>query len=141
MFRITQNITIPNISNTVTQGSRASLPVDPAFLIYSHFEHVYGRAAPQGTEGVAISQLKLLNVLIGRLAQVSTEPPPPLMSVPDEADAAIPGANIEAIDAAQIDTLIDDYRSQILQGIEASAAMPYIPSPNAQSGAVLNLVT
>jgi len=131
MFRITQNIPIPNI--TAAQGSRTALPVDPAFLVYSHFEHVYGRAAPQGTDGVAISQLKLLNVLIGRLAQVSTDPP--LMAAPD---AGIPG---EAVDAAQIEALIDTYRVQILQGMEASAAMPYIPSPNAQGGAVLNLVT
>jgi len=146
MFRITQNITIPNISNTVTQGGRASLPVDPAFLIYSHFEHVYGRAAPQGTEGVAISQLKLLNVLIGRLAQVRTDPPPPIMAEAaplgaEAVDEAVPGSIApEAIDAARVAALIDDYRSQILQGMEASAAMPYIPSPNTQGGAVLNLV-
>ena len=133
MFRITQNISIPNISQSMAQGGRMSFPVDPASLIYSHFEHVYGRAAPQGTEGVAISQLKLLNVLIGQLAQTRTDAAPPLLTLPE-----IPE---EQIDAAQVDVLINTYREQILQTMEASAAMPYLPSPSVQSGAVLNLVT
>ena len=144
MFRIIQNITIPNISSSVTQGSRMSLPVDPAFLIYSHFEHVYGRAAPQGTQGVAISQLKVLDVLIGRLAQIRRDAPPPILAAPEENPAAaalLDALHIDALgDAAQVEALIEDYRAQILQGVEASAAMPYIPAPNAQSGSVLNVV-
>ena len=126
MFRIMQNITIPNI--TAPQGSRTSLPVDPAFLIYAHFEHVYGKAAPQGTEGVAINQLRVLDVLIGRLAQIRRDAPPPIMAGPGEPASA------------HIDALIESYRAEILHSMEASAAMPYIPSPNAQRGAVLNVV-
>jgi len=151
MFRITQNLTLPNINQSMTQGRRMALPVDPAFLVYSHFEHVYGRAAPQGTQGVAISQLKILDVLIRRLAQVSSEAPPPLFAEADEPPAIIepaisPEAQTEALApqiealSPQLQALIENYRAQILQSMEASAAMPYIPSPNVQSGAVLNLV-
>ena len=145
MFRIIQNITIPNISRTVTQGSRMSLPVDPALLMYSHFEHVYGRAAPHGTQGVAISQLRVLDVLIGRLAQVRGEAlPPPLLTAQEENPAAaalLDALQIDALgDSAQVEALIADYRTQILQSMEASAAMPYLPAPNAQSGAVINVV-
>jgi len=152
MFRITQNITIPGLSQSMTQGGRMSLPVDPAFLVYSHFEHVYGRAAPQGTQGVAISQLKILDVLIRRLAQVSGEPPPPLLGEADESPQEIIEAPISAeapIEALipqlqalspQLQALIENYRTQILHSMEASAAMPYIPAPNVQGGAVFNLV-
>jgi len=153
VFRITQNISIPGLNQSMTQGGRMSLPVDPAFLVYSHFEHVYGRAAPQGTQGVAISQLKILDVLIRRLSQVSNEAPPPLLAEPDENPQAVieppisPEAHVEALTqqiealSPQIEALIENYRVQILQSMEASAAMPYIPAPNVQSGAVFSLVT
>jgi len=152
MFRISQNITVPNISQSMTQGRRMSLPVEPAFLVYSHFEHVYGRAAPQGTQGVAISQLKILDVLIRRLSQVSQEASAPVFAEPGENQAVIeppasPDAHIEALApriealSPQLEALIEQYRGQILQNMEASAAMPYLPSPNVQSGAVFSLVT
>ncbi|MCL2232970.1 MAG: hypothetical protein FWB99_07840 [Treponema sp.] len=151
MFRITQNISIPGLNQSMTQGRRMSLPVDPAFLVYSHFEHVYGRAAPQGTQGVAISQLKILDVLIRRLSQISGEAPPPLLAEPDENPHAVieppisPEAQREALQqiealSPQMEALIENYRAQILQGMEASAAMPYLPAPNVQGGAVFSLV-
>ena len=130
MLRIAQNISIPNIHNIAANGSRMSLPVDPAFLIYANFEHVYGTAAPQGTQGVAISQLKLLNTLLGRLAQGSS----------DAAAAALPQYEGAEMSAAQVEAALETLRSQILQTQEASAAMPYIPSPNVQTGTALSVV-
>ena len=50
MVRGLYNISVPNIGYTMTQGSKMSFHVDPSALIYSHFEHVSGMAAPDGTD-------------------------------------------------------------------------------------------
>jgi hypothetical protein len=130
MLRIVQNISIPNINNLVANGRRMALPVDPAFLMYSNFEHVYGRAAPQGTQGVAISQLQLLNALLGRLAHGGS----------DAAAAALSAYEGTEMSAAQVEAALETLRSQILQTQEASAVMPYIPTPNVQAGTLLSVV-
>jgi len=119
---------------TMAQGRKMSLPVDPAFLIYSHFEHVSGTAAPQGTQGVNISKLNLLDVLIGQLNQIKKSTPSPALTVPAERPETA------HLNEAHLDTLIENYTSQIRQAKAASEAMPYIPSPSAQSGAVLSIV-
>ena len=121
------NISMPNISQVTNQGGRMSLPVDSSALIYSHFRHVSGIPAPEGTQGVSISKLNLLDVLIGRLDQIKNS------------SALLTTAAGERLDAGHIDALIETYRSQIRQAQAASAAMPYIPSPNAQSGALFSL--
>jgi len=132
MFRVVQSISIPNISHNMMNGRRMSLPVDPAYLVYSNFEHVYGTAAPQGTQGIAISQLKLLDALIGRLSQLKGEEATAIItaSIDPESPAA----------AAQIEALVETYRNEFARNQAASAAMPYIPVPASQSGAVFNLV-
>jgi len=132
MVRGIQNISIPSISHIMAQGRKMSIPVDPASLIYSHFEHVSGIAAPQGTNGVAISKLNLLDVLIGQLNQIKKSGMSP--SIPAE------HTDTSQLDASQIDALIENYRNQIQEAISASAAMPYIQSPSAPSGAVFSLV-
>ena len=139
-MRIIPGISMHNI-HAMTQN-RMSLPVDPALLIYSQFEHVYGTAAPQGTQGVAINQLRLLNVLIGQLAQVRRDAPPPIMAeANDPAVEGLPGDAGAPPTNAHLDALVESYRSEILQSRAASAAMPYIPAHSAQSGAVFSLVT
>ena len=52
------NIAIPTINYTTAHNGKMSLPVNSSSLIYSHFEHVSGIPAPEGTQGVAISKLK-----------------------------------------------------------------------------------
>jgi len=110
----------------MAQGRKMSLPVDPASLIYSHFEHVSGIAAQQGTQGVTISKLNLLDVLIGQLSKLQ------------KGEASF--SQNSTIPAENIDALIENYRNQIQQIKAASAAMPYIQSPSAPSGAVISLV-
>jgi hypothetical protein len=104
-----------------------SLPVAPSNYIYSHFEHVSGVPAPEGVRGVAISKLKILDVLIEQLNQIKKNPQPALTSE-------------GIISEDRIDALIEQYENQIRQARAASAAMPYIPSPAAPSGAVFSLV-
>ena len=138
MFRIVQNISMPNINSAMANGRRMAFPVDPAFLIYSNFEHVYGTSPQNGAQGVSISKLRLLDTLIRQLSQLRNEAAPPVLALPGE-DAG------NHIDNAQVDALIESYRSQIQQSIVASETlrevMPYIPSPNVQNGVAFNLVT
>ena len=125
MVRGVPNISIPALAYSAAQGGKMSLPVDPVSLIYSHFEHVSGIAAPKGTQGVSITKLNLLDVLIGQLNQVNK----------GSTFASGPGLPDTGIDA-----LIERYANQIKQAKAASAAMPYIPSPSAQSGALFSLI-
>jgi len=108
-----------------------SLPVDSSALLYSHFENVSGIPAPKGTQGVTISKLNLLDVLIGRLNQVKK----------GSASLETPiGNQARGLNAGNLDTMIENYMNQIRQASAASKAMPYLPSPNTQPGAVFNLI-
>jgi hypothetical protein len=75
---------------------------------------------------VSISKLKILDVLIEQLSQVKKQG--------NEAHAMGAPVSDEHIDA-----MIDFYKTQIQQAKAASAAMPYIPSPSAQAGAIFSL--
>ena len=126
MVRGIPNISIPNLAYSTAQGGKMSLPVDPSSLIYSHFEHVSGIPAPKGTQGVTISKLNLLDVLIGQLNQIK------------KGNASLSSAS--GVPDSGIEALIESYKNQIRQAKAASAAMPYIPSPNTQSGAVFSVI-
>jgi hypothetical protein len=99
--------------------------VAPASVIYSHFKHVSGVPAPEGSRGVSISKLKILDVLIEQLSQVKRQ----------GNDAHAMGAPVSD---EHIDAMIDFYKTQIQQTKAASAAMPYIQAPSAQAGAVFS---
>ena len=122
------NSSVPAINYATAQSGKMSLPVDSSALIYSHFEHVSGIPAPKGTQGVTISKLNLLDVLIGQINQMKTSAKSPLV---------IPSAGITE---KNLDALIENYRNQIKEAKTASTAMPYIHSPSAQSGAVFSIV-
>jgi hypothetical protein len=101
------------------------MPVSPGSYIYSHFKHVSGVPAPEGSRGVSISRLKILDVLIEQLAQMKKRPEP----APDA-----------GLSDGQIDALIDKYQGQIRQAQAAASVMPYKPAPSVSTGAVVNLV-
>jgi hypothetical protein len=91
--------------------------------IYSHFRHVSGVPAPEGTRGVTISKLKILDVLIEQLSRIKKqESAGPLGAVSDE----------------RIDALIEQYEQQVRSAQAASQAAVFSPAP--QTGAVFNLV-
>ncbi|MDR1307521.1 MAG: hypothetical protein LBK74_08110 [Treponema sp.] len=106
-------------------GDRMSLPVSPASYIYSHFRHVSGIPAPEGTRGVAITRLKILDVLIEQLGQMKKQ-----------ADFKLD----TAFSDDQINSLIEKYEGQIKAARAANAAMPYVPAPQAPTGALFSLV-
>jgi hypothetical protein len=100
-----------------------SLPVSPANYIYSHFEHVSGTPAPEGVRGVAITKLKILDVLIEQLGRIKDQPE--LGASPSD---------------DRIDAMIEQYRSQLRQSQAVSAAMPYKAQTAVPSGLIVDLV-
>jgi len=108
-------------------SSKAAFPVAPSNYLYSHFKHVTGIPAPEGTHGVAVSKLKILDVLIEQLSQLKRKGDPTFGST-------------GPISEDRIDALIDQYEKEIRGARAASVAMPYRPSPSAPAGAVFNLV-
>ena len=130
MFRGINGLSIPSLSYTSAQGGKMSLPVDPSAVIYSHFEHVSGIPAQNGLQGVSINKLNLLDVLIERLNQAiktSSDRRPDFYNSPNSYEG--------------VDSLIESYRNMVQQAKAASSAMPYVPSPDTQPGALFTLIS
>jgi hypothetical protein len=94
--------------------------------IYSHFRHVSGVPAPEGTRGVTISKLKILDSLIEQLGRLKNQ---------GKISLETGGESDE-----HLDILISQYEQQIRQAQAAGAAMPYSFASTAATGAVFNLV-
>ena len=122
MIRGMNGLSVLSLNSTLSQSGKTSLPVDPSAVIYSHFEHVSGIPAQNGLQGVSISKLNLLDVLIGRLNQ-----------------APVPSKPVNPFEG--IDSLIENYRNLLQQANKARAAMPYAPSPDVNPGALFTLIS
>jgi len=124
-MRIAGTSSFPNIGYAMTaSGSgRMSLPVTPANYIYSQFKHVSGVVAPEGINGVAITKLKILDVMIEQLSQMKKRP----------------DLNTENLSNEQIDALISKYEGQIKATTAANNVMPYALAPQIFPGALFSL--
>ncbi|NLC93205.1 MAG: hypothetical protein GX677_07080 [Treponema sp.] len=78
-------------------GSKLYVPVSKSALLYSHFDHVSGIAAPSNQNGISISKIRILNSLIDRLSSIKSEPNKQVNKISDE----------------QADILIQNYQQQI----------------------------
>jgi hypothetical protein len=116
--------TFPSIGYAITESSkgRLSLPVSPGMVIYSHFKHVSGTPAPEGTQGVNISRLKILDTLIEQLSKMKNQP---------MADFG----NLEGTDEKRINALIEQYQSQIKTAQSVGVYAPAMPA----AGALFNI--
>ncbi|MDR2049190.1 MAG: hypothetical protein LBP69_07020 [Treponema sp.] len=119
--------TSPSIGYAITaaRAGKMSLPVSSSNYIYSHFKHVSGIPAPEGSRGVTITKLKILDVLIDQLSQIKKQPAPDVSGISPSSE--------------RIDALISQYEGQIKAARAANNAMPYIPAPSAPSGALFSL--
>jgi hypothetical protein len=117
-------VSIPGATYSTVHIGKMSFPVDSSSLIYSHFEHVSGVPAQNATEGVAISKLNLLDVLIGQINQINKNAP----------------VRINADPTGGVDSLIENMTNQIANAKAMSEAMPYIPFPGAESGALFSII-
>ncbi len=113
---------------SISGHGKTSVPVNPSSYIYSHFKHVSGTPAPDGVQGVTITKLKVLDVLIDQLSKIKQRP---------DFDS---GKEEQQMSDGQIDALIETYENRIRQAQAASAAMPYKPSPEAPAGVLFNMV-
>jgi hypothetical protein len=118
------NNTFPSIGYAITasQSGRMSLPVSPGLVIYSHFKHVSGTPAPEGTSGVNITKLKILNTLIDQLEKMKSRP---------SADLSI----LNEQDENRVNTLINQYQQQIKTAQSAGIYTPAAPI----TGALFNI--
>ena len=126
---ISSNNPIPSIGyalNASASGSgKVSIPVEPSSLVYSFFKHVSGVPVSEGSKGVAISKLNILDILIEQVQQIKKT-----------GNAAI---HIQ-MPEDRLDSLVEVYKNQFRQAAEAHSKMPYTPAPMVQTGAIFNLL-
>jgi hypothetical protein len=127
MLRGISNFSVPNLNHFAANDGRMALPVNSSSLVFSHLRYVSGVPAPEGSQGISISKLHLLDKLIGQLNKIK--------------NGAASQQMADGADARNIDALIENYRSQLVQAMAASEVMPYIPSPNLHPGSFLNLTS
>mgnify|MGYP006991638535 CR=1 FL=1 len=106
-------ISFSSAYSTISSSGTASkmyVPVNKSSLIYSHFDHVSGVAAKKGQQGVSISKINILNTLIDNLSSIKSGKRPTVSATTDE----------------QLDTLIENYQTQIKQAVKAAETTPYM---------------
>jgi hypothetical protein len=93
---------------------RAAVPVLRSQALYANFAHVAGVPAMDGTAAYSVDKLHILDVLIGRLQSVKSEP--------------LPAAEAPAgLSSGRIDALIQQYGAEV-HAIATAPALPYAPS-------------
>jgi hypothetical protein len=107
---------------SMANSGRMSIPVSSSTYIYSHFKHVSGIPAPEGTQGVNISRLKILDTLIEHLSSMKKQ---------TATNFNVPGE----IDEKQIETLIEQYQKQI----KIAQPSPVYNSAAPVTGAIFNI--
>ncbi len=93
-------------------GDKLYVPVKPAVLLYSHFDHVSGFKAGKNQNGVSITKIQILNTLIDHLSSIKSGTQ----------------ESVAHLSTDQIDSMIENYQTQISQAVQAAKTMPYILS-------------
>ncbi|MFI3256785.1 MAG: hypothetical protein R3Y36_00625 [Spirochaetales bacterium] len=116
-------------SVTASGTGKLYIPINPALVMYSQFEHVAGIPAENGSGGVNINKIKILNTLIDRLVDMKQKP-----------DIA---QDSQELSDAQVDALIEDYQSRIQNIIGIAQSNPYALSgaTPAQAGALFSVAS
>jgi hypothetical protein len=100
---------------------RAAVPVLKSQALYANFSHVAGVAAQDGSAAYSIDKLHILDVLIGQLVSIKSQP---------LAAAAAPAE----LSGGRVDALIQQYGAE-LHAAATAPALPYAPSASASIGA------
>ena len=97
---------------SASYGDRVSLPVAPSAYLYSHFRHVAGVPAPEGVQGISVSQLKILDSLISEIVRLNQQPKP--------------NYNIQNEDPEkQYYALVENLQEQVRQAELANESLPF----------------
>jgi hypothetical protein len=108
-----------------SHGSRATVPVAPANFIYAQFKHVSGVPAPKGTNGIAVTKIKILDTLIEHLSQARRN------------TALKPEFDSTKLSDKQIDFFIQKLQADI--ELASSANIPYAPNPQVAAGTFVQM--
>jgi len=100
---------------SASRDGRASLPVAPGLVIYSHFKHVSGTPAPDGTTGVNISKLRILDTLIEQLSKMKKQ-------------ESFDFGNLDGSDEKRVNALIEQYQKQIKAAQSVNIYTPAAPA-------------
>jgi len=124
IYGIASDNSIPNMgfALNVQAGAKAALPVSPSSLVYSHFKHVDGVPAPEGSQGVTISKLNILDALIEQMDRLNK---PAARSDSDTAEY-------------RLDAMIDSYRTQIFQARDTKPLQQYAPAQAERTGVLFS---
>jgi hypothetical protein len=96
---------------------RASVPVLRSQALYANFSNVSGVAAQDGTAAYSVDKLHILDVLIGQLRSVKSEP----LAAAEASRSLSP---------TRVDALIQQYGGE-LHAIATAPALPYAPAASA----------
>ena len=118
------NPTFPTYGYAIAAAGngKASMPVSPSLVIYSQFKHIAGTPAPEGTQGVTISKLKILNTMIEQLERLKGQD-------------SVSHDQIDENDEKRINALIEQYHAQIKTAQNTSIYAPAAP----ETGALFNI--
>jgi hypothetical protein len=100
---------------------RATVPVLKSQALYANFSHVAGVAAEDGSAAYDIDKLHILDVLIGQLQSIRSQPLAAREASPD-------------LNPTRVDALIQQYGAE-LHAVATAPALPYAPSASASLGA------
>lgn len=119
-----------SILSSVSAGGRAYVPVNPNQYVYSQFKYVAGVPAEEGSRGVPLTKLKILNTIIDQLVTMKDS----------KANAELKGKNLlpEGLDETQIDALIEKYQSEVRSAITGFSNTAYKP-PMPEAGTLLSM--
>ncbi len=108
--------------------NKLHVPVQPAMVIYTQFEHVSGYADKTNpSAGVPVNKVHILNSLIDQLIAMKQKP------------AVI--KQMTQTDDAQLDVLIETFETQLHTALSAAQTNPFVLSgAQPQAGAVFNIV-
>jgi len=106
---------------SAARNGRMSLPVSQSSYIYSHFRHVSGVPAPEGTQGVNLNKLKILDTMLEQLSAMKKR----------SVETELPGGEIS-------DEKMKAVIEQLQKQIQAAAAAPY-PASAPSAGALFNI--
>ena len=110
---------------SASSGTRVSLPVTPSSYIYSQFRHVSGVPAPEGTQGISLSEIQILDSLITEIVRLNEQP---------KQDFSIQNQDPEY----RFNAIIENLQKQVSQAQTANASAPY-PAANPDIGIMFSL--
>lgn len=115
-------------NNVITGSSgKVYVPVTPAAVIYSQFEHVSGFASPDRSRGISVSKIQILNSLLNQLITMKNQP-----------KVEMNGDDFQSEE--QMDSMIQYYQEQLQNEISKSGSSGYgLAGAAVQPGMIFNI--